>query len=147
DTIDVTVSNDTGGPSPPTANIKANGSNGPITITYNTSATISWTSTNATSCSVSPTGWTGVSGSKSTGRLTTKKTYTLSCLGEGGSASDLVAITVAKLGDLNLDGRINIRDLSILLSRWGSTNATADINGDGRVNIRDLSVLLSRWGG
>ena len=51
-----------------------------------------------------------------------------------------------KLADLNSDGRINIRDLSILLSRWGTTNRTADLNGDGRVNIRDLSILLSRWG-
>jgi subtilisin family serine protease len=51
-----------------------------------------------------------------------------------------------KLGDLNLDGRINIRDLSILLSRWATTKGVADINRDGRVNIRDLSILLSRWG-
>ncbi|HEX7455975.1 MAG TPA: Ig-like domain-containing protein [Candidatus Nanoarchaeia archaeon] len=152
DTIDVTVSNDTGGPSPPTANIKANGSNGPITITYNTSTVVSWTSTNTTSCSVSPAGWTGVSGSKSTGRLTAKKTYTLNCSGEGGSASDLVTVNVTakpavrKLGDLNLDGKINIRDLSILLSKWSTTNAIADLDKSGRVNIRDLSTLLSRWG-
>jgi hypothetical protein len=145
DTIAVTVSNDTGGPSPPTANIKANNSNGPITIYYNAAATISWTSTNTSSCSVSPTGWTGKSGSKSTGRLTSEKTYTLSCSGGGGSASDSVTVKVVKLGDLNRDGEINIRDLSILLSKWASTNATADLDNSGRVNIRDLSILLSRW--
>ena len=149
--VSVTVNNG-GGPLPPSVDLKANNSNGPITITYNTSATISWTSTNATSCSVSPTGWTGVSGSKSTGRLTAKKTYTLNCSGEGGSASDLVTVNVTakpavrKLGDLNLDGKINIRDLSILLSKWSTTNAIADLDKSGRVNIRDLSTLLSRWG-
>ncbi len=66
------------------------------------------------------------------------------------SASVRVSIPVGtpkrKLGDLNSDTRINIRDLSILLSRWGVRKSAADINGDGRVNIRDLSILLSRWG-
>ena len=31
-------------------------------------------------------------------------------------------------------------------SNWGTTNATADINHDGTVNIFDLSILLSHWG-
>jgi hypothetical protein len=52
-----------------------------------------------------------------------------------------------KIGDLNNDGRINIRDLSILISKWGVRGSSvADINRDGRVNIRDLSILISRWG-
>jgi len=79
----------------PTADIKANGSNGPITISYNTSATISWTSTNVSSCTVSPTGWTGTSGSQSSGNLTSSQTYTLSCSGPGGSASDSVVVNVS----------------------------------------------------
>ncbi|MCH8821852.1 hypothetical protein IID23_05035, partial [Patescibacteria group bacterium] len=54
--------------------------------------------------------------------------------------------TPKKKGDLNGDGRINIRDLSILISRWGTKGGVADINGDGRVNIRDLSILISQWG-
>ena len=54
--------------------------------------------------------------------------------------------TPKKKGDLNGDGRINIRDLSILISRWGTSGGVADINGDGRVNIRDLSILISQWG-
>ena len=51
-----------------------------------------------------------------------------------------------KLGDINSDGSINIRDLSILLSRWKKIHAGSDLNSDGKVDIRDLSVLLSRWG-
>ena len=54
--------------------------------------------------------------------------------------------TPKKRGDLNGDSRINIRDLSILISRWGTSGGIADINGDGRVNIRDLSILISQWG-
>jgi hypothetical protein len=51
-----------------------------------------------------------------------------------------------KVGDLNADGQINIFDLSILLSHWGTADATADINHDGTVNVFDLSILLSHWG-
>jgi hypothetical protein len=51
-----------------------------------------------------------------------------------------------KVGDLNNDNQVNIFDLSILLSAWGTANTTADINHDGTVNIFDLSILLSHWG-
>jgi hypothetical protein len=80
---------------PPQVNIKANGSGGPITVSYKTGVTIKWTSTNALSCSVSPTGWVGKSGSKSTGPLTASKTYTLTCLGPGGKRSDSVLVNVS----------------------------------------------------
>ncbi|OGY21383.1 MAG: hypothetical protein A2113_04320 [Candidatus Woykebacteria bacterium GWA1_44_8] len=85
-------------PPAPTANIKANDLDGPITITYNTAAKITWTSTNADNgCSVSPTGWTGTSNTVgvSTGNLTSNKTYTLSCSNAGGSASDSVTVNVS----------------------------------------------------
>jgi hypothetical protein len=49
-------------------------------------------------------------------------------------------------GDLNNDNTVNITDLSVLLSNYGSTNAAADINGDGTVSILDLSILLSNYG-
>jgi hypothetical protein len=48
--------------------------------------------------------------------------------------------------DLNSDGVVDVIDLSILVSRWGSSDATADINGDGVVDALDLSVLVSNWG-
>src|SRR5437868_3920538 len=56
--------------------------------------------------------------------------------------SSLAAVS----GDLNGDGTVNVFDLSILLSNWGTSDATADINRDGTVNIFDLSTLLSHWG-
>jgi hypothetical protein len=49
-------------------------------------------------------------------------------------------------GDLNNDNSVGITDLSILLSNYGGSSATADINGDGSVNITDLSILLSNYG-
>ena len=81
----------------------------------------------------------------------TSYSYTIVALDQAGNtspAASLSASTQASTpGDLNGDGRVNITDLSILLSNYGTTNAVADINGDGVVNIFDLSILLSRWTG
>ena len=80
----------------PVVDIKANGSDGPITINYNASATLSWTSSNASSCSASG-DWSGsksIAGSQSTGNLTSSKTYTITCTGLGGSVSDMVIVNV-----------------------------------------------------
>jgi len=49
-------------------------------------------------------------------------------------------------GDINSDGKVDILDLSILLSDYSSTNAAGDINHDGIVDILDLSILLSNFG-
>ncbi len=81
---------------PPTADIKANGSEGPIAVSYNTAATISWTSANADTCTVAPPGWTGTSNSGiGTGNLTSATTYTLTCTGAGTSVADSVLINIA----------------------------------------------------
>ena len=83
----------------PTVDLKANGYDGTITIPYNTAATLSWTSTNATSCTASG-DWSGskyTSGSESTGNLTSSRNYTITCAGSGGSASDSVSVSVSSL--------------------------------------------------
>ncbi len=54
--------------------------------------------------------------------------------------------TCTKQADLNCDNLVNILDLSILLSKWNTTDATSDINHDGKVSVFDLSILLSKWG-
>ena len=56
-----------------------------------------------------------------------------------------------KSGDINRDGDVNVRDLSILLENYGlsiedRTNPNADLNSDGDVNVRDLSILLENYG-
>ncbi len=73
-----------------TADISAN----PTTIPYNSASTISWTSTNATSCSIDPTGWTGTSGNRSTGNLVSSRTYSVSCLPAGMNSTDSVTVNV-----------------------------------------------------
>jgi hypothetical protein len=50
-------------------------------------------------------------------------------------------------GDVSYDGRVDIFDLSRLLSVYGRSGALAgDVTYDGTVNIFDLSVLLSNYG-
>lgn len=83
----------------PTVDLKANNSDGPISIAYGGSVTLSWNSTNANSCSASGnwSGTKGTSGSESMANLTSSKTHTLSCTGATGSASDSVTVNVASL--------------------------------------------------
>ncbi len=49
------------------------------------------------------------------------------------------------IGDINNDGKVNVFDISILLSKWGTTDTASDLNANGKVDIFDLSALLSHW--
>jgi hypothetical protein len=79
----------------PTVDIKCNGQDS-CDIPWGTSATLSWTSTDATSCAVTPGDYTGTTGSQSTGNLTEATDYNLSCTGDGGSDTDSVTVTVGE---------------------------------------------------
>jgi hypothetical protein len=50
------------------------------------------------------------------------------------------------LGNINCNGKVDILDLSILLSTFGSANTSSDLNNNGKVDIGDLSILLSNFG-
>lgn len=100
----------------PTVDLKANGYDGSITIPYNSSAILSWTSSNANYC-VASGAWFGtkaISGSESTGNLTSgPKTYTLTCYGPGGSASDSVTIYLSQvLGAVSPTVQKKVRNVS-----------------------------------
>jgi plastocyanin len=76
----------------PTVSLSAN----PISVVSGGSSTLTWASTNATSCTASD-GWSGTlatSGSQILTNLTTTATYTLTCTGTGGTASANAAVTV-----------------------------------------------------
>ncbi len=71
--------------------------------------------------------------------------------GNSSAAATLSATTkTAKIGDLDGNGAVDITDLSIMLSDFGSTDpvkiAQADIIVNGAVDIFDLSALLSHFG-
>lgn len=68
----------------------------------------------------------------------------------GNNASQSITININNpppplVGDLNGDHKVNLFDLSILLSHWGKPGS-GDLNGNGRVDIFDLSILLSHHG-
>ncbi len=68
----------------------------PTSITAGQSATLTWSSTNATSCSASG-GWTGGKATSGTQSVspTANTTYTLTCAGNGGSVTKNVAVNMS----------------------------------------------------
>ncbi|MYI70420.1 MAG: hypothetical protein F4103_17325, partial [Boseongicola sp. SB0673_bin_14] len=60
--------------------------------------------------------------------------------------TDFTLGTPEKPYDVNVDGVINILDLTFVASHFGSTNPEADVNGDGIVNIIDLVRVAQHFG-
>jgi uncharacterized membrane protein len=69
----------------------------------------------------------------------------------------LLSPTDVPFADLNLDCKVDLDDLQILLQRWGPIPRgvqfgrvdfdvpSADLNGDGVVNVTDLLILFDHW--
>lgn len=74
----------------------------------------------------------------------------------GQTVCNAVAATISGgvVGDINKDGSVNVFDLSLLLSSFGSNTSacvtapsyTCDLNSDNTINVFDLSILLSHYG-
>jgi len=84
----------------PSVEIKANGSSvSPVTISYNSSVSLSWSSSNADSCQASG-DWSGtkaISGSETINNITSNKSFTIICSGAGGSATSKIDITLTNI--------------------------------------------------
>ena len=52
-------------------------------------------------------------------------------------------------GDCNLDGRVDVNDLTIVLANYGQTSGVdwnrGDLNGDGKVDVNDLTIVLANY--
>lgn len=98
----------------------------PATVPYQASSTLTWSSTNATSCTASG-DWSGsedMSGSKFFDDLTSDASYTLSCSGAGGAVSKTVTVTVGP--DLSFTANpTNISSNGDSTLSWSSYNATS----------------------
>jgi autotransporter-associated beta strand protein len=66
-----------------------------------------------------------------------------------GSMAGSVIVKVAEYGDLDLSNKVDINDLSLLLSNYNHTGTYTwtggDLNYDGKVDISDLSLLLANY--
>ena len=71
-------------------------------------------------------------------------------VGTGTIGAQTHAFLLAPLaGDANLDGHVDVNDLTIVLSHFGNTGATwgqGDFNNDGKVDVNDLTILLTDFG-
>jgi hypothetical protein len=58
-------------------------------------------------------------------------------------------ISTALSGDANLDGRVDINDLTTVLTNYdhfsGMTRLQGDVNSDNRVDINDLTIVLANY--
>lgn len=115
------------GCNPPTVDIKANGSDGPITVANGSQVLLAWSSTSAhggLSCTASG-AWSGAktpSGSEITPALfgPATLTYTIRCTDADGSATDSVQVNVGTGNNCTVDLRANGSDGSITVDN-GST--------------------------
>lgn len=85
----------------PTVDIKANDTDGAVSINQGESANLSWSSTGADSCKAGG-DWSGdkqVSGSESTGAVDVGKTYILTCSKNGIETADSVTIEITANSD------------------------------------------------
>lgn len=113
---------------PPTPSLTFTAS--PTTVNYNTAATLSWTSYNALSCNASG-GWGGpkpLSGSQSTGNLTSPTTFNLRCDGYPGTNPAQSSQTVNTYAPPSLSfsaypSNISYKDSTTLY--WSASNATS----------------------
>jgi hypothetical protein len=79
----------------------------------------------------------------------TYASFTTTAINDLTSSEYAIAGTPLMPGDANRDGRVDINDLTIVLSNFGKTGVTwsqGDFTGDGTVDINDLTIVLSNFG-
>jgi hypothetical protein len=107
----------------PTASLGA----APTSIASGGSSTLTWSSTNATSCTASG-GWSGAkatSGTQSTGALTATTAYSLSCTGAGGTSSvSTVTVTIS-------NGAVTVSPKIAAVVQSQAQQFTATVPGNG----------------
>ena len=118
----------------PTVSLSAN----PLSITAGSSSVLTWSSTNATSCTASGGTFTGTKAASGTQSVspTANTTYSLSCTGAGGTASKSVTVTVTAvtpaptvtLSTTPTTGTVNVVNPQLT---WSATNSPTSCTASG----------------
>lgn len=119
----------------------------PTSVQTGGSTTITWSSTNATSCALNGSG-VSTSGSKSSGPLTSSRTYTLACSGAGGSAQKSATVTVTYPSAAILSfyaSPSTIAKGGHTTLYWRTQYATACTLSGGTLNSRSVAVNGSQY--
>ncbi len=66
----------------------------------------------------------------------------------------IAMVDLYTLGDVNDDGKINLKDVNLIVSYYnGNAELTniqhkaADVNGDGKINLKDVNMIVSYYNG
>jgi hypothetical protein len=103
------------------------------------------------------TSWSQVTGTNAPDLTFDGTDYSFSLTGSGGTGLGFggydyaVVSTPALVGDVNLDGRVDINDLTVVLNNYGKAGQTwtqGSIDGDstGTVDVNDLTIVLDGYG-
>jgi hypothetical protein len=127
----------------PTVSLTAN----PTSVNSGSASTLSWSSTNAASCTASG-DWSGskaTNGTQSTGNLTAAKNYTLTCTGDGGTAQSTATVSINS-PQFTCSGTHTIcEDFSSGASNFTTTNGTWTVNG-GKYNLTNAVEVAGNIG-
>lgn len=116
---------------PPVTDIKIGTSDGPVTVAYNGSISLTWTSTPASTTCVASGAWTGTKTSPGTlvvSALKANATYTITCNGVSDSISIVVPLPpTAPIVDIKADGldRVSGRGQFTTVLSWKTVGATS----------------------
>lgn len=55
------------------------------------------------------------------------------------------SVEVSPSPDANYDGSVNIFDVNLVSSNWGTAGPVGDVNGDGSVGIHDANLIAASW--
>lgn len=112
----------------PTVDLRVNNSNGPLNLASPANYNLSWTSTNAASCSALNS-WSGAqatNGSQSiTGVTSGSYTYTITCTNPAGSAVDSVTVNVLSPPAVTVLAPASLTAPASYTATWTSSNAVS----------------------
>jgi hypothetical protein len=80
----------------------------------------------------------------------TSYSYSIVAVDAAGNVSPATTLSAKtqpiKIGDFDNDNSVDIQDLAIFLSKYGTTDSATDLNKNGAVDIVDLAMFLANYG-